>query len=134
MEQLVSEASAERRFQTLVLTVFGGISLFLSLLGLYALMAYSVQRRTAESASAWLWARNGALYWARAAARGDFVAGRNCAGFFLRVGSDAVDRQPAFRSQPTDPLYVCGSGGAVLRRCGDCVLSSRRGARRGWTR
>src|ERR1035438_2455072 len=48
MEQLVSEASAERRFQTLVLTVFGGISLFLSLLGLYALMAYSVQRRTAE--------------------------------------------------------------------------------------
>jgi ABC-type antimicrobial peptide transport system permease subunit len=48
MEQLVSEASAERRFQTLVLTVFGGISLFLSLIGLYALMAYSVQRRTAE--------------------------------------------------------------------------------------
>ena len=49
MEQLVSEASAERRFQTLVLTVFGGISLFLSLLGLYALMAYTVQRRTAET-------------------------------------------------------------------------------------
>jgi len=48
MQQLVSDASAERRFQTLVLTAFGSISLFLSLLGLYALMAYTVQRRTAE--------------------------------------------------------------------------------------
>jgi putative ABC transport system permease protein len=48
MGQLVSEASAERRFQTLVLTVFGGISLFLSLVGLYALVTWSVHRRTAE--------------------------------------------------------------------------------------
>jgi putative ABC transport system permease protein len=48
MDQLVSEASAVRRFQTVLLTVFGGISLFLSLLGLYALMAYEVQRRTPE--------------------------------------------------------------------------------------
>jgi len=45
MDQLVSEANAERRFQTVLLTVFGGISLFLSLLGLYALMAYEVQQR-----------------------------------------------------------------------------------------
>jgi len=48
MGQLVSEASAGRRFQTIVLTVFGGVALFLSLLGLYGLMAYSVQQRTAE--------------------------------------------------------------------------------------
>jgi predicted permease len=48
MSQLVSEATAERRFQTFLLTVFGGAALFLSLVGLYALIAYSVQRRTAE--------------------------------------------------------------------------------------
>ncbi len=48
MAQLVSEASAGRRFQTAVLTVFGAISMFLSVLGLYGLMAYSVQERTAE--------------------------------------------------------------------------------------
>jgi MacB-like periplasmic core domain len=48
MGQLVSEASAGRRFQTIILTVFGGIALFLSLLGLYALMAYSVRQKTAE--------------------------------------------------------------------------------------
>jgi predicted permease len=48
MNQLVSMASAERRFQMLLLTVFGGLALFLSLVGLYGLMAYSVQQRTAE--------------------------------------------------------------------------------------
>jgi putative ABC transport system permease protein len=48
MDQLVSQATAERRFQTFLLTAFGGAALFLSLVGLYALMAYSVERRTAE--------------------------------------------------------------------------------------
>ena len=48
MSQLVSGATAERRFQTFLLTAFGGIALFLSLVGLYALMAYSVEQRTAE--------------------------------------------------------------------------------------
>jgi ABC-type antimicrobial peptide transport system permease subunit len=48
MSQLVSGATAERRFQTLLLTAFGAVALFLSLVGLYALMAYSVQQRTAE--------------------------------------------------------------------------------------
>jgi ABC-type antimicrobial peptide transport system permease subunit len=48
MNQLVSGATAERRFQTLLLTAFGGVALFLSLVGLYALMTYSVEQRTAE--------------------------------------------------------------------------------------
>ena len=48
MGQLVSGATAGRRFQTLLLTAFGGVALFLSLVGLYALMAYFVQQRTAE--------------------------------------------------------------------------------------
>ena len=48
MDQLVSEATAERRFQTLLLSVFSGASLVLSLVGLYALLAYSVRQRTAE--------------------------------------------------------------------------------------
>jgi predicted permease len=48
MEQLVSAATAERRFQTLLVTAFGGVALVLSLVGLYALMTYSVERRTGE--------------------------------------------------------------------------------------
>jgi len=48
MAQLVSEATEERRFQTLLLSSFSGIALVLSLVGLYALLAYSVRQRTAE--------------------------------------------------------------------------------------
>ena len=45
---LVASATAERRFETYLLTAFAGIALFLSLVGLYALMTYSVEQRTAE--------------------------------------------------------------------------------------
>jgi predicted permease len=48
MDQLISEATAGRRFQTLLLSVFAGTALLVALIGLYALLASSVQRRTAE--------------------------------------------------------------------------------------
>jgi ABC-type antimicrobial peptide transport system permease subunit len=48
MGDLVSEASAQRRFQTWLLTVFAAIAFLLALVGLYSLMAYSVSCRTRE--------------------------------------------------------------------------------------
>ena len=48
MDQLVAESTAGRRFQTLLLAAFSGIALVLSLVGLYALVAYSVRQRTSE--------------------------------------------------------------------------------------
>jgi predicted permease len=48
LDRLVSEATAGRRFQTLLLSVFADAALLLALVGLYALLASSVQQRTAE--------------------------------------------------------------------------------------
>jgi putative ABC transport system permease protein len=48
MGDLMSEATARRRFQTSLLSVFAAIALLLALVGLYGLMTYSVNSRTRE--------------------------------------------------------------------------------------
>jgi ABC-type antimicrobial peptide transport system permease subunit len=48
MRQRVSEATARRRFQTTLLTIFSMMALVLALVGFYGLLAYSVGQRRAE--------------------------------------------------------------------------------------
>ncbi len=48
MEQVVADATARMRFNVLLLTVFSGVALMLAAVGLYGLMAYSVDQRIQE--------------------------------------------------------------------------------------
>jgi predicted permease len=48
MGDLVSQATARRRFQTTLLSVFAAIALFLAMVGFYGLMAFAVKQRTSE--------------------------------------------------------------------------------------
>jgi predicted permease len=48
MKELVSEATARRRFQTVLLTIFAGMALALALVGFYGLLAYSAMQRSSE--------------------------------------------------------------------------------------
>ena len=48
MSEIVSEASGQPRFTTLVMSFFAIIAFFLAALGLYGILAYSVEQRTRE--------------------------------------------------------------------------------------
>jgi predicted permease len=48
MSELVSSATARRRFQTTLLTVFSVAAMLLAMVGVYGLLAYSVRQRAAE--------------------------------------------------------------------------------------
>jgi predicted permease len=48
MDELISDASARRRFQTSLLSIFAAIAVVLALVGIYGLMTYSVKQRTPE--------------------------------------------------------------------------------------
>jgi|HubBroStandDraft_1064217.scaffolds.fasta_scaffold02653_8 predicted permease len=131
MGQLVSASTAERRFQTLLLTAFGSVALFLSLVGLYALMAYSVQQRTAEigirmalgaprSSVMRLILQQGATL-----ALAGIALGCGCAWALTRSMASLL-----FEVQPTDAPTFCG---AAILFCAvalaACYVPARRATR-----
>ena len=48
MADVVETSSARQRFNMLLMTVFGGMALLLAAIGIYGLMAYTVEQRTQE--------------------------------------------------------------------------------------
>jgi putative ABC transport system permease protein len=128
MDQIVIESTARDQFNTWVLGIFAGVAILLASIGLYGLMAYSVEQRTLE-------------FGIRLALGADFPALRNMivrqamalAGAGIVVGLGAaygLTRLMAsllYSVKPTDPV-VFGSVTAVFT--GVALLASYLPARR----
>jgi putative ABC transport system permease protein len=109
MEQLVSRSVAERRFQTLLLTAFGGIALLLALLGLYALIAYTAQRRTSEiGVRMALGAQRSAVMRLILQQGARLSLGGIVLGFACAWGVTRWLRSLLFEVQPSDPITYIG--------------------------
>jgi predicted permease len=114
MDQIVSQSTASNQFNTLLLGVFAFFAILLAAIGLYGLMAYSVQQRTLE-------------FGIRLALGADFPGLRNMivrqamtlAAIGIVIGLAAawgVTRLMAtllFNVKPTDPV-IFGSVAALL--------------------
>jgi predicted permease len=109
MEQVVAASVQRQNFNMLLLSIFAGIALLLAAIGIYGLMAYSVEQRTQEIG----------IRMALGAGRGDMVKlvlwqGMKLAGFgvvfgaALSYGVTWLLKSMLFGVKPGDPLTVGG--------------------------
>jgi putative ABC transport system permease protein len=128
MEEVVAATEAPRRFNTAILTAFATIALFLSLLGIYGTMAYTVAERNREIAIRMAVGASresvllNILRKALAAAAVGILA-----GLVLSAGLTRVAANLLFDVKPFDALAI---GGAMATLLVSCILAAWLPARR----
>jgi predicted permease len=131
LDEVVGDSVAGRRFQTLLLTLFGAASLLLATLGVYGVIAFAVGQRTSEigirialGASRWSVERR---------VIGDalkLVAGGLIVSVPLTLASAASLRAALFGIGPQDPITIAGAClaltiAAVVAALGPALRASR---------
>jgi putative ABC transport system permease protein len=131
MREIVSDSTAQRRFQMMLVLLFAGLSLALAVLGIYGVTSYSVSRRTREIG----------LHMALGARRGQVLLSVLAhglrpvvMGLLLGLAAAALGassiRTLLFGIEPLDPLSLAAvSALLLLTAVLACYVPARRAAR-----
>jgi hypothetical protein len=104
MDAVISRSTSRQRFNMLLMTVFGGVALLLAAIGIYGLMAYSVEKRTQEiGIRLALGAATGSMQKMVVIQGMGLGVGRGYAWSGSCLRSDAVDCEIPVRLQNKDP-------------------------------
>jgi putative ABC transport system permease protein len=109
MEDLLADSVARERFNTVLLSIFAGAALLLSVIGVYGLMAYSVTQRTQEIGIRMALGAQSALILRMVLRQASrlFLLGI-AAGFLGALACTRLLGSLLFDLKPTDPLTFCG--------------------------
>jgi putative ABC transport system permease protein len=131
MDQIVRQSAAEPRYQTLLLTAFGGVGLLLAMVGVYGVISYGVSQRSQEIG----------VRMALGAQRSNILRMVIGEGMLLVLigiiagiaGALALGRflqSMLFEIKPTDPATFVGVGVALaLAALAACYIPARRAMR-----
>jgi putative ABC transport system permease protein len=127
-DEILASSVADRRFTTLVLGVFAATALLLAIVGIYAVVSYSVAQRTREiGVRLALGATPGGVGALVVGAAMRAVVPGLVVGGAIAIADARVLRAMVFGVSPFDPAAIAGASGAVLVAA---LLSSAWPARR----
>jgi putative ABC transport system permease protein len=115
MEEAVSNSEAPRRFNTTIITAFGVIAVFLAVLGIYSVVAFSVALRTQEMAIRLTLGASRSGIRQLILFSGAKLALSGCAiGLAGAIGATQLLRSLLFQVNPFDPLVLIASSAVIL--------------------
>jgi putative ABC transport system permease protein len=114
-DQILASSVADRRFTTLVLGVFAGTALLLAIVGIYAVVSYSVAQRTREiGVRLALGATPGGVRAMVVGAAMRAVVPGLVVGTAIAIADAKVLQAMVFGVSPFDPAAIAGAIGALL--------------------
>ncbi len=131
LDQNFSSSTASRRFNMILFMVFGAVALLLAGMGIYGVLAYSVEQRTREIGIRMaLGARSGQVIAMVLSQGGVLVAGGIVVGVFAAFAASQWLSSMLFQVRASDPLTYLGVCAflAVIAAAA-CLAPARRAAR-----
>ena len=115
MEQVVSQAKAPRRITTALISIFALAAVFLAVLGIYGVSAFSVELRLKEIGIRMALGSPRGRVMSLVVLSGIKLAGVGCIlGFAGAVGTSNIVRSFLFQVSPFDPFVIVSTVSAAL--------------------